>query len=105
MGERVHHVVDAQADANRRGLQRVFGLSQLKIDPTFTSGSELPQARVTLQQQVTTNLTFTYVTALDDPNTQIIRIEWALSPQWSAFANRDQNGILSINLLYKRQFR
>jgi translocation and assembly module TamB len=28
--------------ANR--LQRVFGVTQLKIDPTFTSGSELPQA-------------------------------------------------------------
>ena len=32
-------------------LQRVFGVSQLKIDPTFVSGSELPQARLTLQQQ------------------------------------------------------
>ena len=31
--------------ANR--LQRVFGVSQLKIDPTFTSGSDLTQARLT----------------------------------------------------------
>jgi translocation and assembly module TamB len=86
-------------------LQRVFGVSQLKIDPTFTSGSELPQARVTLQQQVATNVTFTYVTALADPNAQIIRIEWSLNSQWSALANRDENGIFSINFLYKKQFR
>ncbi|MEO8131244.1 MAG: translocation/assembly module TamB domain-containing protein [Bryobacteraceae bacterium] len=98
-------VSKAVADPVASRLQRVFGVSQLKIDPTFTSGSDLPQARVTLQQQVATNVTFTYVTALDDPNTQIVRVEWALSPQWSATANRDENGIVSLNFIYKKQFR
>jgi translocation and assembly module TamB len=95
----------ALADPVANRLERVFGISQLKIDPAFTSGSDLPQARVTLQQQVATNLTFTYVTALEDPNSQIIRIEWAFAPTWSAIAKRDENGIFSINLLYKKQFR
>jgi translocation and assembly module TamB len=98
-------VSKAIADPVASRLQRVFGVSQLKIDPSFTSGSDLPQARVTLQQQVATNLVFTYVTALDDPNTQIIRIEWAWSPQWSALANRDENGIVSVNFVYKKKFR
>jgi len=35
----------------------------------------------TLQQQVATNLVFTYVTALDNANTQVIRIEWSMTPQ------------------------
>ncbi|HYI93855.1 MAG TPA: translocation/assembly module TamB domain-containing protein [Bryobacteraceae bacterium] len=98
-------VSKAIADPVASRLQRVFGVSQLKIDPTFTSGSDLPQARVTLEQQVAPNLTFTYVTALEDPNTQIVRIEWSLSRQWSAMANRDENGIFSIDFLYKKQFR
>jgi hypothetical protein len=68
-------------------LQRVFGVSQLKVDTTFTSGSELPQARLTLQQQVASNIRFTYVTALNDPNTQIIRAEWAAQP--SVISDRD----------------
>jgi translocation and assembly module TamB len=80
-------------------LQRVFGVSQLKIDPTFVSGSELPQAQLTLQQQIASNLTFNYVTSLDDANAQTVRVEWVLSPQWSAMAARDQNGIVSVNLL------
>src|SRR5689334_4236092 len=63
-------VSKALADPVANRLQRVFGVSQLKIDPAFTSGSDLPQARVTLQQQVAQNITFTYVTALDDPNSQ-----------------------------------
>jgi translocation and assembly module TamB len=89
--------------ANR--LQRVFGVTELKIDPAITGSSPLPTAQLTLQQQVSTNLTFTYVSALDNPNSTLIRTEWALNPQWSAMAVRDQNGIFSINLLYKKQFR
>jgi len=98
-------VSKAIADPVASRLQRVFGVSQLKIDPAFTSGSDLPQARVTLQQQITSNLTFTYVTALENANTQIIRIEWTFSPRWSAVANRDENGIVSVNFLYKKRFR
>jgi len=86
-------------------LKRVFGVTQLKIDPTFVSGSEVPQARLTLQQQITANLTFTYVTDLNASNTQIIRVEWALNPRWSAVANRDENGIFSVDFIYKREFR
>jgi translocation and assembly module TamB len=89
--------------ANR--LQRVFGVSRLKIDPAFTGSSQLPSAQVTLQQQVATNLTFTYVSALDNPNSTLIRAEWALNSRWSALATRDQNGIFSVNVVYKKQFR
>jgi translocation and assembly module TamB len=98
-------VAKALADPVSSRLEHVFGVSQLKIDPAFTNGTDLPQARVTLQQQVASNITFTYVTALDNPNSQVIRVEWAFSPKWSAVANRDENGIFSINLFYKKQFR
>ncbi len=86
-------------------LERVFGVSQLKIDPTFVSGSELPQARLTLQQQITSNLTFTYITNLQQSNDLIIRIEWALNPRWSAIATREENGMFGIDFFYKRRFR
>jgi translocation and assembly module TamB len=92
----------AIADPVASQLQRVFGVSQLKVDPAFTSGSELPTAQLTLQQQIASNLTFTYITPLNSSNTQIIRVEWALNPQWSAVALRDQNGIFSVNFVYKK---
>jgi translocation and assembly module TamB len=96
-------VSKALADPVASQLQRVFGVSQFKIDPAFTSGSEFPSAQLTLQQQIANNLTFTYVTPLHSSNTQTIRIEWALNPQWSAVAMRDQNGVFSVNFLYKKQ--
>jgi translocation and assembly module TamB len=86
-------------------LQRVFGVSQLKIDPTFTSGSELPQARLTLQQQIASGLTFTYITNLTRTDSQIVRVEWALNPQWSLIATREENGLFGVDFFYKRRFR
>ena len=105
--QRGESAIMSQAVANpvANRMQRVFGVTQLKIDPSFTGSSQLPTAQLTLQQQVSTNITFTYVSALDNPNSTLIRADWALNRQWSAMAVRDQNGIFSINLLYKKQFR
>ena len=95
----------ALADPVTNRLQRVFGITQLKIDPAFVSGSQLPTAQLTFQQQISTNVTFTYTSALDDPNSTIIRAEWSFNPQYSAVAMRDQNGLVSVLLYYKRQIR
>ena len=89
--------------ANR--LQRVFGVSQLKIDPTFTAGSTLPQARLSLQQQVTPDITFSYSQDLTQSNSQLIRVEWAFTPRFSAVATREENGIVGLDFFYKKQFR
>jgi len=85
-------------------LKRVFGVTELKIDPTFTSGSELPQARLTLQQNVTRKLTFTYITDLTSADSQILRAEWALNQRWSAVATRQENGLVGVDIFYKRRF-
>jgi translocation and assembly module TamB len=95
----------ALADPVTNRLQRVFGITQLKIDPAFVSGSQLPTAQLTFQQQISSNVTFTYTSALDDPNSTIIRAEWALNQQYSAVALRDQNGLVSVLVYYKRQIR
>ncbi len=86
-------------------LERVFGVNKLKIDPAFTSGSSLPQARLTFQQQVARDITFTYITDVTQANSQIIKVEWSISPVWSAVATRDQFGRFGVDFFYKRQIR
>ena len=86
-------------------LQRVFGVSQLKIAPAFVSGSGLPQARMTLEQQISRDVTFTYQTDLTNANEQVIRVEWAMNRNWSAVATRDENGIFSVDFFYKRKIK
>jgi len=86
-------------------LQRVFGVNQLSIDPTFASGSALPQARLSLQQRVANSVTFTYTQDLSQSNSELIRVEWAVDPRFSVVATRDENGIFGVDFFYKRQFR
>ncbi len=86
-------------------LQRFFGVSNVKINPQFTGVENNPQARLTVEQQVTRNITFTYITNLAASNQQIIRIEWALNKSWSVIALRDENGLFGIDFLYKRSFK
>ena len=51
-------------------LQRFFGVSKLKIDPQLTGINAVPQARVTIEQQVSRDVTLTYITNLSQANQQ-----------------------------------
>ena len=86
-------------------LQRFFGVSRLRIDPTITGVENSPQARVTLEQQITPSLTFTYIANVTSSNPQVIRIEWAFARQWSAVALREENGLFGLDFFYKRRFK
>lgn len=86
-------------------LQRFFGVSKLKIDPAFTGVENRAQARITLEQQVTRDITFTYITDVTRSNPQIIRIDWALNRQWSVLGLREENGLFSIEFLYRKSFK
>jgi translocation and assembly module TamB len=34
-----------------------------------------------------------------------VRVEWALNPQWSLIATREENGLFGVDFFYKRRFR
>jgi translocation and assembly module TamB len=86
-------------------LQRFFGVSKLRIDPTLSGVENNPQARLTLEQQVTPDITFTYITNVTTSNPQVIRVEWSFSKQWSAVALREENGLFGLDFFYKRRFK
>jgi translocation and assembly module TamB len=86
-------------------IQRLFGVSRIKIDPNvglpgFTSGS-----RVTVEEQVTRDLTFTYVTNTASSQYKIIQFEWAFGENLSLLGIRDQNGIFGVELRRRQRFR
>jgi translocation and assembly module TamB len=85
-------------------LQRFFGVSKLRIDPTLPGVENNPQARLTLDQQVTSAITFTYITDVTNSNPQVVRVEWALSKQWSVVALREENGVFGIDFYLKKRF-
>ena len=85
-------------------LQRFFGVSNIKIDPTLT-GITNPQARLTIEQQVTPDITFTYITYLTQSNPQVVQVEWSLSKQLSLVALRDENGLFGVDFYIKKKFK
>ncbi|HUA61946.1 MAG TPA: translocation/assembly module TamB domain-containing protein [Verrucomicrobiae bacterium] len=86
-------------------LQRFFGVSNLRIDPAITGVDNTPQARLTLEQQVTPDITFTYITNVTTSNPQVVRVEWSISRRWSAVAVRDENGIFGVDFFFKKRFK
>jgi translocation and assembly module TamB len=85
-------------------LQRFFGVSQLRIDPTLPGVENNPQARLTLEQQVTSDITFTYITDVTNSNPQVVRVEWSFAKQWSVVAIREENGLFGMDFFYKKRF-
>jgi translocation and assembly module TamB len=95
----------ALADPIGNQMQRVFGLTQFKIDPTFYNGLDFPQAQLTVQQQVTSRVTLTYATPVQYGGQEAVGGQYLINRDWSASATRDQWGLLSIKLTYRRQFK
>ena len=85
-------------------LQKLFGVANIKIDP-MVQGITNTMQRLTIEQQISRNITVTYVTNLSQTSEQIFRFEWALSPQYSLVALRDDNGEFGIDIQYKKRFK
>ncbi|MEO8049849.1 MAG: translocation/assembly module TamB domain-containing protein [Acidobacteriota bacterium] len=86
-------------------LQRFFGASRVKIDPTLDADNNLPAARLTLEQQISRDITLTYITNLNRTQEQTVRVQWDFNRQWSAVAVRDSNGLFGIDFLYRKRFK
>jgi translocation and assembly module TamB len=86
-------------------LQRLFGVSRLKIDPDLTGVTNTPQARLTIEQQLSRDITVTYITNLNRTQQQIVRLQWDFSREFSVLAVRDENGIFGIDFLWRKRFK
>ena len=86
-------------------FQRFFGASSVKIDQNLTGVDNLPQARLTLEQQVSKDVTLTYITNLNRTQEQTVRVQWDFDRNWSAIAVRDANGLFGIDVQYRKRFK
>lgn len=87
------------------GLSKLFGTTNIKINPLEQGITNTPQSRLTIEQQISPHATVTYVTNLAQTSEQIFRFEYALTPQYSVVAIRDDNGEFGIDFQYKKRFK
>jgi translocation and assembly module TamB len=87
-------------------FQRLFGASNIKIDPqgltTITNPvSNGPQ--ITIEQQFANTLSLTYSTNVSQSSQQIIQGEYYVNRSVSLVGNRDQNGVVSFDIQVRRR--
>jgi translocation and assembly module TamB len=86
-------------------IQQLFGVSRIKINPEVNEPGIGTGPRVTVEQQLTPDFTVTYITNTNNSLYRVIRIEWDLSQDVSLIGMRDQNGIIGMELKFRRRFR
>ena len=85
-------------------VERLFGGSRVRFDPQFLGQTgNNPSARVTVEQQISNNVTFTYGTSLTQSTETVIQVEYAIDKNLSIVAVRDQNGVLSFDVSIRRR--
>jgi translocation and assembly module TamB len=87
-------------------LQKLFGVSRIKIDPQGLTTYTNPTGRgpqVTIEEQFANNLSLTYSTNVSQSGDQIIQGEYYIDRNVSIVGTRDQNGVVSFDLRIRRR--
>src|SRR5438270_10771589 len=87
-------------------IQKLFGVSRVKIDPQGLTTETNPTARgpqVTIEQQFANNVSLTYSTNVSQSSQQIIQGQYFFTRSISVVGTRDQNGVVSFDVRIRRQ--
>jgi translocation and assembly module TamB len=98
LGEALNSTVNSR-------LQKLFGVSRIKIDPNVAGQQSGANARLTVEQTVSDRVTLTYITNLAQSAQQILQFEYYITPRISLVGVRDQNGVVSFNVFVRRRKR
>jgi translocation and assembly module TamB len=84
-------------------VSRLFGVSAIRINPAVGGPDNNPNARLTVEQQVSSNVTITYITNLARSAQQVLEFEYNVSRDYTINATRDENGVVSFDLLIRKR--
>ena len=86
-------------------VSRLFGSSTIRINPSLGGPENDPNARLTLEQQVSKNVTFIYITNLARSAQEVIQFEYNINADYTLEGIRDENGVVSFDLLIRKRRR
>ena len=84
-------------------VQKLFGVSRIKIDPQVGGPENNPNARLTIEQQVSNKVTLTYITNLSQSAQQVIQVEYNINKSVSIIAVRDQTGVVGFDVRVRQR--
>lgn len=86
-------------------IQSLFGGGSVKIDPTYISGVGNATARITVEQQISKNVTLTYATNVNSTAEQLIQGQINLTQNLSIVGVRDEVGVFSMLIKLRRRYK
>jgi translocation and assembly module TamB len=90
-----------QAVSNR--VSKLFGVSSIRINPSIGGADNNPSARLTVEQQVSKDVTLTYITNLTQSAQQVIQFEYNINTEFTLLGIRDENGVVSFDVLIRKR--
>jgi translocation and assembly module TamB len=89
--------------SNRIG--KLFGGGTVKIDPAFVGTLGNSTARITVQKQLSRQLSVTYATNVNSTAQQLLQGQYDLTPNVSLVVARDESGVFSVVYKIRRRYR
>ena len=89
-------------------VERLFGITRFRVDPGLagigaTVSNQNAGARITVEQQLTPNLSIMYVSNVSSTQQQVIQVEYNVTRVVSVVALRDQNGTFGVDIKIKKR--
>jgi translocation and assembly module TamB len=89
--------------SNRVG--KLFGGGTVKIDPAFMGTLGNSTARITVQKQLSRQLSVTYATNVNSTAQPLLQGQYDLTPNVSLVVTRDETGVFSIVYRIRKRYR
>ena len=87
-------------------VNKLFGgAGKVKIDPAFVGTLGTSSARITVEQQLSPQLSVTFATNVNSSTEQLIQLQYRIGENTSVVATRDENGVFSIVYKIRRRYR
>jgi translocation and assembly module TamB len=86
-------------------VEKLFGVGSVKIDPAFVGTLGQSSARITVQQQLSRQITATFATNVNSSAEQLIQVQYDLNRNNSIVVTRDESGVFSIVYKLRQRYR
>jgi translocation and assembly module TamB len=86
-------------------IGKLFGGGSVKIDPAFVGTLGNSSARITVQQQISHQLSVIYATNVNYTAQQLLQAQYDITPNASIVLTRDESGVYSVVYKIRRRYR
>jgi translocation and assembly module TamB len=86
-------------------VQKLFGAGSVKVDPNYLGAFGNSTSRITMQEQFGRSVTLTYATDVNTTSQQLLQAEVAINRHVSVVVARDESGVFSMVIKFRRNFR